>query len=47
LLAVALITGVVEIVPDFVDQTVVLDITDNADDFCTAGAIVVAVDAFT
>jgi len=47
LLGVTLKSGIVKIVTGFVDQTIVLDVADNTDDFCTAGAIVVAVDSFT
>src|SRR6185369_287048 len=47
LLGVTLVTGIVEIVTRIIDEAVVLYVTDNADDFSAAGAIVVAVNAFT
>ena len=40
LLAVTLITGVVEIVAGIVDEAVVFDIADNADDFGRMSGVV-------
>jgi len=47
LLGVTLVTGSIEIVTGFIDEAVVFDITNDADDFGTAGTIIVAVNSFT
>src|SRR6185503_16350432 len=47
LLRVSLKTRVIDVVTNLIDQTVVLDVTNEADNFRATGSIVIAVDSFT